>query len=101
MPVKNLRSESEMSESLQTAKRSTEMANIFWKGLNDLGVVPDDISVDGPEVRLLREGCERRLPVGVLSSGISVLAQKGLKRDPSDWPFERQIGYLAWKGRRA
>ena len=100
MPVKESRSKSEMRESIHSEKQLMEMENIFWRGLKDLGVIPDHISVEGQEVRLIQGRSEKRLPVGVLSSGISVLSQEGRKRDPRDWPFARQIGYLSWKGRR-
>ena len=93
--------ESEMQESLQTAKQQTEMANLFYRELEDIGIVPDHISVEGPEVRLILDGCERRLPVGALSSGIAVLRQGDRKRNRlPDWPFARQIRYLTRKGSR-
>ena len=101
MPVKESGSKSEMRESSHSAKQLMEMENVFWRGLKGIGIIPDHISVDGQGVRLIREGLSWRLPAGVLSSGISVLAQDGRKRDrASDWPFARQIGYLSWNGRR-
>lgn len=102
--LKESRSGLEMRESVQTAMEEIfqEKENLFWKGLKNIGIVPDDIKVEGPKVCLFREGCKRRLPVGVLSSGISVLLSGDQKRNLlPDWPFARQIRYLARKGSRA
>lgn len=105
MIVKKLqepKSEPEMRDPVQTAKRETELANLFYREIEELlRVVPDHISVEGPEVRLFLGRCERRLPVETLSSGLAVIRQGDRKRYRlPDWPFARQIRYLTRKGSR-
>lgn len=86
------------------AEKRTRLENFFTVGLRDLGIHPRDILVEGPTVRIFEEfraGREFRVPADVLSSGISVLLQEaGKRKRMADWPFFRQIGYLAWHGRR-
>ncbi|MHB1758225.1 MAG: hypothetical protein ACYCT9_12100 [Leptospirillum sp.] len=84
-------------------KKTWEIEDFFWWDFERLGIFPRWIEVLGDRVRVSDGTAEVRVPVGVLSAGISVVLKNEGKRYPPipGRPFGRQIGYLTWKGRRA
>lgn len=93
--------ELEMPESAKVREKKLELENLFWWGFHRLGISPRWLAVQGDRVRVSDGKLDVRVPVEVLSAGLSVLLQDGRKMDrTADWPFSRRIGYLAWHGRR-
>lgn len=89
----------EMPEVGKAERRTLE--SLFWWDFHVLGINLRSVDVLGDRVLISDGKVDLQIPVGVLSAGISVLENdEGKRLLMKDRPFERQIGYLAWKGRR-
>lgn len=94
--------ELEMPESVQVREKKLELENLFWWDFERLGIFPRWIAVEGDRVRVSDGKVDVRVPVGVLSAGLSVLENdEGKRLLMKGRGLARQIGYLTWKGRRA
>ena len=100
---KETRSELEMLESGPVREKKLEMEDLFWWNFHHLGIRPKSVDILGDGVRISDGTVEVRVPVGVLSAGISVVLKEEGKRYPpiNGRHFARQIRYLSWRGRRA
>lgn len=94
--------ELEMPESAKVREKKLELENLFWWGFHRLGISPRWLAVQGDRVRVSDGKVDVRVPVGVLSAGLSVLENdEGKRLLMKGRGLARQIGYLTWKGRRA
>ena len=93
--------ELEMPESVKVREKKLELENLFWWGFHRLGISPRWLAVQGDRVRVSDGKLDVRVPVEVLSAGLSALENDDAKRLlMKGRSLSRQIGYLTWKGRR-
>ena len=89
-------------ESDQIVKKTWEMEDFFLVGLSAAGIVVRWLVVEGDRVRVSDGTAEVRVPVGVLSAGLSVgFKDEGKRFLMKGRGLARQIGYITWKGSRA
>lgn len=101
-PGSNLSGEDEleMPESVSVREKKLELENLFWWDFHHMGIHPRSVELERDRVRVSDGQVDARIPIGVLVSGLSVLANdEGKRLFLSGRPFVRQIGYIARKGR--
>ncbi|MHB1285531.1 MAG: hypothetical protein ACYCYP_03050 [Leptospirales bacterium] len=92
--------ELETPESVSVREKKLELENLFWWDLHHMGIHPRSVELERDRVRVSDGQVDARIPIGVLASGLSVLANdEGKRLFLLGRPFVRQIGYIARKGR--